>query len=105
MVSLLQASYRDASIAPEFVAHLSIGGVDGTLRGRFRSWGAQGNVRAKTGTLKTVASLSGYVLGPAGRAPLAFAIFANDIPDKVGLARPLIDKVIDAAADALWTNR
>jgi D-alanyl-D-alanine carboxypeptidase/D-alanyl-D-alanine-endopeptidase (penicillin-binding protein 4) len=103
--SLLRAAHRDPAIGPEFVAHLAIGGVDGTLRGRFRSWADRGNVRAKTGTLNAVASLSGYVLGPPGRAPIAFAIFTNDIAGKVGLARASIDKVVDATARALWKDR
>jgi len=103
--SLLRAAFRDTSIMPEFVAELATGGVDGTLRGRFRSLADRGVVRAKTGTLKSVAALSGYVLAPPGRSPLVFSIFVNDIPDKVGAARPLIDKIVDAAARALWKDR
>lgn len=103
--SLLRAAYRDTAIMPEFVAELATGGVDGTLRGRFRSLADRGVVRAKTGTLKSVAALSGYVLAPPGRSPLVFSIFVNDIPDKVGAARPLIDKIVDAAARSLWKDR
>jgi serine-type D-Ala-D-Ala carboxypeptidase/endopeptidase (penicillin-binding protein 4) len=105
MVSLLRAVQRDSSMAPEFVAHLAIGGVDGTLRGRFKPLAQRGIVRAKTGTLNAVASLSGFILGPPGRAPLAFAIFVNDIPGKVSLARAAMDKVVSSAADALWRDQ
>jgi len=103
--SLLRAAYRDASIGPEYLAELAIGGVDGTLKSRFRGLPERGIVRAKTGTLKSVAALSGYVLAPAPRAPLAFAIFTNGIPDKVSAARPLMDKIVDALARALWKPR
>ncbi len=52
---------------PEFVAQLAVGGVDGTLKHRFRGGHARRLVRAKTGTLEDVAALSGYVLSPSGR--------------------------------------
>ncbi|MDC3953753.1 D-alanyl-D-alanine carboxypeptidase/D-alanyl-D-alanine endopeptidase [Polyangium jinanense] len=103
--SLLRAAYRDVTMGPEFLAHLAVGGVDGTLRGRFKNLGDRGIVRAKTGTLNAVAALSGYVLGPPGRAPIAFSIYVNGIPDKVGQARGSIDKVVEAAARALWKDR
>ena len=99
---LLRAAYRDPAIAPEFVAQLSVGGVDGTLKSRLRSWAPQRAVRAKTGTLDAVAALSGYVLAPGGRPPIAFAIFINGISGKVGAARPAMDKVVDAIATELW---
>lgn len=102
--SLLRAAHRDVSMGPEFLAQLAIGGVDGTLRGRFKKLSERGIVRAKTGTLNAVASLSGYVLGPPGRAPLVFSIYVNGIPGKVGLARGGMDRIIDAAARALWKD-
>lgn len=102
---LLRTAMRDTSIASDFVAQLATGGVDGTLRGRFRSWSNKGAVRAKTGTLNSVASLSGYVLAPPGRDALAFSILVTQIPGKVSGARPLIDKVVEAAAKELWADR
>jgi serine-type D-Ala-D-Ala carboxypeptidase/endopeptidase (penicillin-binding protein 4) len=102
---LLRTALRDTSIASDFVAQLATGGVDGTLRGRFRSWSNKGAVRAKTGTLNSVASLSGYVLAPPGRSPLAFSILVTEIPGKVSGARPLIDKIVEAAAKEVWADR
>ncbi len=40
---------------------LSVGGVDGTTRNRFRGSSAAHRVRAKTGTLTGVSCLSGFV--------------------------------------------
>jgi D-alanyl-D-alanine carboxypeptidase/D-alanyl-D-alanine-endopeptidase (penicillin-binding protein 4) len=102
---LLRTAIRDTSIASDFVAQLATGGVDGTLRGRFRSWSSKGAVRAKTGTLNSVAALSGYVLAPPGRDPVAFSIFVTEISGKVSAARPLMDKVVESAAKELWANR
>jgi len=100
--ALLRAVYRDPAVNPDFIAQLSIGGVDGTLRGRFRAWAQRRAIRAKTGTLEAVATLSGYILAPPGRAPLAFSIMINGISGKVSAARKSLDKVVEACADELW---
>ena len=49
---LLRAVYRDPAISSEYVAQLSIGGVDGTLRKRFHELRDRRSLRAKTGTLR-----------------------------------------------------
>src|SRR2546425_4147955 len=55
---------------------LPIAGVDGTLRNRMKGTAAERNVRAKTGTIGTVNTLSGYVSTAAGER-LAFALMLN----------------------------
>lgn len=55
---------------------LPIAGVDGTLKNRFRKSPATGKVRAKTGTLRGVIALGGYVTTAFGEE-LTFAIYAN----------------------------
>jgi D-alanyl-D-alanine carboxypeptidase/D-alanyl-D-alanine-endopeptidase (penicillin-binding protein 4) len=102
MSTLLRAAYRDPAIAPEFVAQLAIGGVDGTLRSRLRAWRGRRAVRAKTGTLDAVSALSGYVLAPPERSPAAFVIFVNRVPGRGSSVRPAIDKVVAAIATELW---
>lgn len=59
-----------------FLASLSIGGVDGTLRGRFRSDSMKGRVIGKTGTLSSSVALSGFVSDERG-GTLCFAIVTN----------------------------
>jgi serine-type D-Ala-D-Ala carboxypeptidase/endopeptidase (penicillin-binding protein 4) len=77
------AAFRDA---------LPIAGVDGTLRTRMRGTPAEGNVRAKTGSLSSVASLSGYVT-TAGGEHLVFSMILNNFPDAAALRRDSIDAI------------
>ena len=63
------------------IAGLPVGGVTGTLYERFddkdeRS--GRGVVRAKTGSLRDVSTLAGYLITADG-SPLAFAVMANDV--------------------------
>jgi D-alanyl-D-alanine carboxypeptidase/D-alanyl-D-alanine-endopeptidase (penicillin-binding protein 4) len=95
-VKLLRAAYRDPAISSEFVGQLAIGGVDGTLHKRFRELRDKRILRAKTGTLEATSALAGYVMGPPGKAPLAFAIVVNDVAGKVAGTRAAMDKLIDA---------
>jgi D-alanyl-D-alanine carboxypeptidase/D-alanyl-D-alanine-endopeptidase (penicillin-binding protein 4) len=57
-------------------AALPVGGVDGTLKSRFTDPAIKGRVVAKTGTLRHVHSLAGYITTAAGQR-LAFALFVN----------------------------
>ena len=56
---------------------LPIAGVDGTLRNRMKGTAAEHSVRAKTGTIGNVNTLSGYVTTAAGER-LAFSLMLND---------------------------
>ena len=55
---------------------LPIAGVDGTLRNRMKGTAAERSVRAKTGTIGNVNTLSGYVITTAGER-LAFSLMLN----------------------------
>jgi D-alanyl-D-alanine carboxypeptidase/D-alanyl-D-alanine-endopeptidase (penicillin-binding protein 4) len=100
-VELLRWAWRDSEIQPEYVAQLAIGGVDGTLRKRFRSEIARHRVRAKTGTLDDVIALSGYVLRGGGRAPIAFSILFNHVSGKQDVARHAADKLVELIARSM----
>jgi D-alanyl-D-alanine carboxypeptidase/D-alanyl-D-alanine-endopeptidase (penicillin-binding protein 4) len=82
-----------------FRAALPIGGVDGTLRSRFSEAPLKGNVMAKTGTLRHVNALAGY-LTTAGGQSLAFAIYVNGFQsaDAPGGGRAEIDRLVDRLA-------
>ncbi len=78
--------------ADVFRAALPIAGVDGTLRNRMRNTPAQNNVRAKTGSLSSAASLGGYVTTAAGEK-LAFAIIVNNYGPDVEPRAMCIDPI------------
>jgi D-alanyl-D-alanine carboxypeptidase/D-alanyl-D-alanine-endopeptidase (penicillin-binding protein 4) len=89
--------------APSFdlyFASLPIAGVDGTIRMRMRGTPAENNVRAKTGTLSMVRSLSGYVKSADGRL-LQFSILCNNWT----APQASVDRVADAIAVQLATMR
>ena len=66
MGALLETAYRDAYM-PEFMASLSLPGVDGTLVNRFRKEDMRGRSHFKTGTLNFVTAISGYMLNRTGK--------------------------------------
>lgn len=74
-VALLVAMARHRAAA-DFEASLPVAGVDGSLRTRMKGTPAEGNVRAKTGTLRYANSLAGYVT-TAGGERLAFCVMLN----------------------------
>lgn len=79
--------------APYFYDAQPVGGVDGTLRNRFKGTPAEKNVRAKTGTINYVAALSGYVTSAAGER-FVFSIIVNNYPADGGGRRRVIDDIV-----------
>jgi D-alanyl-D-alanine carboxypeptidase/D-alanyl-D-alanine-endopeptidase (penicillin-binding protein 4) len=77
MSALLRTLYLDPRVGPEILQSLSVGGVDGTTRNRFKGTIAAERVRAKTGTLHGKSCLSGLV--GDGSDVLAFSILVDGI--------------------------
>lgn len=98
IAEVLRAAYLDPAIRPEYVAQLAVGGDDGTLRKRLGELPNPRMVRAKTGTLRDVIALSGYVLGDPQRS-LAFSYVANDVGGRQMQARELADEIVALLAD------
>ncbi|WP_131782687.1 D-alanyl-D-alanine carboxypeptidase/D-alanyl-D-alanine endopeptidase [Legionella gresilensis] len=75
-VNLLRFLFARFPLAYEYIAALPVSGRDGTLQKRFKKPNQQDLVRAKTGTMRGIISLSGY-LYTANAHTLAFAIYVN----------------------------
>ena len=97
LVTILQQMYRDPRHRDAFVATLPVGGEDGgTIAKRFKGTRAEGNVRAKTGSIANVRALSGYVTSLDGE-PIVFSIIANNFT----VPQATIDADIDRAVEQL----
>jgi serine-type D-Ala-D-Ala carboxypeptidase/endopeptidase (penicillin-binding protein 4) len=77
MAALLRALYLDPRVGPDLLQSLSVGGVDGTTRNRFKGTLAAQRVRAKTGTLSGKSCLSGLV--GDGTDVLVFSILVEGL--------------------------
>lgn len=93
-VRLLQYMDRHPHAAV-FRTALPVAGVDGTLRMRMRETPAEGNAQAKTGTLRYVVALSGYVTSAAGE-PFAYSLMLNQYRsgDPARSARAELDAIV-----------
>ena len=103
LAEALAKIYTEPKFA-SLIQGLPVGGVSGTLRSRFLKTAPQsvGLVRAKTGTLRGVVSLAGYI--DSGEHEYAFVIIA----DRVGkyyaaesAARATIDRILGKIASPL----
>jgi len=96
MGHLLQAGLR-SPWAPEFQASLPIGALDGTLRRRLRDTPAAGRARLKTGTLRNVTALAGYVPDANGEL-CVFVAMVNSEQAGNGHGRAVLDALVDWVA-------
>ncbi len=78
-----------------FRASLPVGGVDGSLSGRFTSALSRGHVFAKTGTLNETNALSGYAQTAAGKT-LVFSVLVNDHTPENNAQMPVMDAIVEA---------
>jgi len=101
LASVLVHVFKDPGLRPEYLAQLAVGGVDGTLARRLANLPAPRIVRAKTGTLNDVISLSGYVLGREPGRAYAFSMIANGVNGKQSEARALFDQIVTLLARQL----
>ena len=78
LLRLLRYAYKHKRIYDHLLASLPIAGEDGTLKKRMKETFAEGNVRAKTGTLTGIISLAGYCTASNGHR-LCFAIINQGV--------------------------
>jgi D-alanyl-D-alanine carboxypeptidase/D-alanyl-D-alanine-endopeptidase (penicillin-binding protein 4) len=89
---LLQAAWA-SPVMPELMSSLPVAGIDGTLR---KAKGGTGRAHLKTGSLRDVVGIAGYVLADSGRRYVVVAI-VNDA--NANAARPALDALVDWVAN------
>ena len=87
LARLLQAAWA-SPVMPELMASLPVNGVDGTLR---RSRAQLGRAHLKTGSLRDVVGVAGYVLGASGKRYVLVALINHA---NANAARPAIDALV-----------
>lgn len=97
-LSALLKSAAAGRWSPEFSASLPIVALDGTMKNRLKTGPAAGNARLKTGTLRDVAALAGYVRDRRGQDWIV-AAFVNDPQAGEGRGRAVLDQLILWVAD------
>ena len=99
VLSVLKYMYSsDPYLFNIFLQSLPVGGVDGTIGKRMNNTDADGKVHAKTGTLRGVSCLSGYVTAKNDHL-LAFSIMEQNFIDQTAYARYLQDKICQVLAE------
>jgi D-alanyl-D-alanine carboxypeptidase/D-alanyl-D-alanine-endopeptidase (penicillin-binding protein 4) len=95
VLKVLASVKNSFRVYPEFLSSLPISGVDGTLKRHLgTSDQYDGHVRAKTGHLSGVSSLSGFISGEEGQI-YSFVFLFNGAPgDDQYQAKELFDKII-----------
>ena len=95
LLAKLLLSAWASPVMPELMASLPVAGIDGTLK---RSRATLGRAHLKTGSLRDVAGIAGYVLANSGRRYVVVAI-ANHA--NANAARPAFDALVQwVAGDA-----
>ena len=91
LARLLQAAWA-SPLMPELMSSLPVSGVDGTLK---KSRATLARAHLKTGSLRGVAGMAGYVLATSGRRYVVVAIANHPNADA---ARPALDALVQWAA-------
>lgn len=87
--------------AKAFIETLAVGGRDGTLRNRMKTEKLQGKVFAKTGTINSVVTLSGYLMLSQDKT-VVFSFLVNNIR---GIsARSIQDRILGICAGLQFPN-
>jgi serine-type D-Ala-D-Ala carboxypeptidase/endopeptidase (penicillin-binding protein 4) len=85
--------FADASNQSPWMRAMPVAGRDGTLASRMKGTPAEGNARAKSGSMSNIRSLAGYVTTADGE-PLVFAIMANNFEGSAANVVATIDRIV-----------
>jgi serine-type D-Ala-D-Ala carboxypeptidase/endopeptidase (penicillin-binding protein 4) len=98
VASVLAHVASDERLRAAFADGLPVAGVDGTLANRMKGTKAQGNARAKTGSIANARALSGYVASAEGE-PLVFSMIVNNFNVPQSEADAIMDRAVVRLAE------
>ncbi|MDR1348499.1 MAG: D-alanyl-D-alanine carboxypeptidase/D-alanyl-D-alanine-endopeptidase [Prevotellaceae bacterium] len=88
----LSAMYS-SDVYEDFVRSFPVAGVDGTMENMLKKTAAEGNVKAKSGSLSAVRSYSGYVTTKSGK-DLCFSFVFNNFTCRSAVITAKIEKLM-----------
>lgn len=97
--AIMRKMYLDKTQFGDFYNQLAIAGKTGTLRNIGRSSAAEGNVRAKSGSMNRIRSYTGYVTTRSGRL-LSFSIMVNNYACSGYRMRKKLETLLIALAES-----
>ena len=98
LVTILTRVQGDERLKGPFLEALPVAGVDGTIGSRMRDTKAQGNAKAKTGSITAARALSGFVTTADGE-PLVFSMIVNNFTAPQAEADRVIDRAVVRLAE------
>jgi len=93
-VNILEAAYQDPVLKNMLFNSLPRSGISGSLKFRMNKNLLLGNVYAKTGSMRGISTLSGYLKTPSGKV-FVFSILVNNLPGFIGPGRNLQDEILE----------
>jgi D-alanyl-D-alanine carboxypeptidase/D-alanyl-D-alanine-endopeptidase (penicillin-binding protein 4) len=91
-LSIVLRHMYDAANASPWMRALAVAGVDGTLNNRMKGTPAEGNLRAKSGTMSNIRSLAGYVTTRDGER-VAMVVMVNNFEGTGAQAVQAVDAI------------
>lgn len=98
MAAMLQAAQKSLWM-PEFLTSLPIAGLDGTMKRRLKNGPATMRARVKTGALKNVVAIAGYVPDANGELCIVAAMVNHELAGN-GNGRKALDTLLEWIAGA-----
>ncbi len=97
LANLLEDAYANYSY--EWLESLATAGIDGTIRRRFQNSNLYGRAWMKTGTIKNVSNIAGYVDGISGNKYIVIVLVNS--PKSKTYGRTLANRIIEWVGDNL----
>jgi D-alanyl-D-alanine carboxypeptidase/D-alanyl-D-alanine-endopeptidase (penicillin-binding protein 4) len=98
LATVLTRVFADERLRAAFIDGLPVAGVDGTIASRMKNTKAQGNARAKTGSISNARALSGFVTSADGE-PIVFSMIVNNFNVPQSDADAIMDRAVVRLAE------